>query len=249
MEQVIQYPDELRKYEFLEELPAAKVLEWAFKEYGKRAAIGTSLQKTGTAIIDITSKVVDEFRVYFVDTLCHFKETYELLEEIEKRYNIKIERYTPDKEKLEELQREFGQFPYYSKFGRSRCCRIKKVEPNERALKTLDVWISGLRFDQSEFRKSNARKVEIIEREGRKILKINPLYDWTEKDVDEYIKKNNVPYNKLYDYKSPYGEVYKVIGCQPCHIPIFPTRHKRAGKFPWECGEKECGIHIDGSGI
>jgi len=249
MEQIIQNVDELRKYEFLEELPASKVLEWAFSEFGERAAIGTSLQKTGVAIIDIASKAVDDFRVFFVDTLSHFRETYDLLEEVEKRYNIRIERFKPDTGKLENLQRDLGQFPHYSKFGRSECCKIKKVEPNERALKTLDVWISGLRFDQSDFRKSNARKVEIVEKDTRKILKINPLYDWTEKDIDDYTNEHNLPYNKLYDYKSPYGEVYKVIGCQPCHIPIFPGRHKRAGKFPWECGEKECGIHIDGSGI
>lgn len=249
MEQVIKYPDELRKYEFLEEWPASKVLEWIFKEFGKRAVIGTSLQKTGVAIIDIASKAVDDFRVFFVDTLNHFKETYELFDEVEKRYKIKIENFAPDPEKLEQLQRDLGQFPQYSRFGRSECCKIKKVEPNERALKTLDVWISGLRFDQSEFRKANARKVEILKREGRKIIKVNPLYDWTEKDVDDYTKRNDLPYNKLYDYKSPYGEVYKVIGCQSCHIPIFPGRSKRAGKFPWECGEKECGIHIDGSGI
>jgi len=240
------------KYSFLEKFSPEKMLEWAFKNYGKKAAIGTSLQKTGIVIIDLASKITKDFRVFFIDTLNHFKETYELLDEVEKFYGIKIERFSPDPEEIEKLNKEMGQFPYYSRFGRTECCKIRKVKPNEKALCTLDLWISGLRADQSAYRKLNAHKVELVPREGRTIIKLNPLFDWPEEMVDKYIKEHHLPYNKLYDYKSPYGEIYKEIGCAPCHIPVFSSRNKRAGKFPWESGEKECGIHIDhtdGSGI
>ena len=249
MDQVQKIAEEENKYSFLEKLPTEKMLEWAFRNYGNRCAIGTSLQNTGIVIFDIASKVAKEFRVFFVDTLKHFKETYDLLDEVEKRYNIKIERFCPDPKELEQLNKEIGQFPHYSNIGRHECCRVRKVNPNERALATLDLWISGLRGDQSEFRKANSRKVELVKKGTRFITKLNPLFDWSEAEVNRYIKDNKLPYNKLYDFKSPYGEVYKVIGCAPCHIPIFPARHKRAGKFPWECSEKECGIHFDGSGI
>jgi phosphoadenosine phosphosulfate reductase len=80
-------------------------------------------------------------------------------------------------------------------------------------------------------------------------LKLNPLFDWTDEQVDAYIRENDVPYNKLYDYVSPYGEKYFVIGCEPCHIPVREDLGRRAGKFPWEQGKKECGLHSDGSGI
>ncbi len=71
----------------------------------------------------------------------------------------------------------------------------------------------------------------------------------TEEQIDEYRKINNVPYNKLYDYKSAYNEKFKQIGCKPCHIPVKEDMPKRAGKFPWELSQKECGLHIDGDGI
>lgn len=249
MEESVKNLIEEDPYSLLEELPAEKLLEWAFINFGKRAAIGTSLQNTGIVTIDLASKITNDFRVFFIDTLKHFKETYDVLDEVEKKYNIRIERFCPDPKELEELSSDMGSHPHYSKFGRSACCQVRKVNPNKRALETLDVWISGVRADQSESRKEKAKKVEVIRRKDRTIIKINPLFDWLECQVEKYIKDNNLPYNKLYDFKSPYGEVYKVIGCEPCHIPIFPTRQKRAGKFPWECGEKECGIHIDGSGI
>src|SRR3972149_4057529 len=85
-----------KEYSFLEEFSPEKMLEWAFKNHGKKTAIGTSLQKTGIVIIDLASKITKDFRVFFIDTLNHFKETYEILDEVEKFYNIKIERFSPD---------------------------------------------------------------------------------------------------------------------------------------------------------
>lgn len=240
------------EYTFLEKFSAEQMLEWAFKNYSKRTAIGTSLQKTGMVIMDLALKISKDYRIFFIDTLNHYKETYLLLDEVEKFYGIKIERFSPAPQDIKKLNKELGQFPYYSRFGRGECCKIRKVIPNEKALETLDVWISGLRADQSAFRQINANKVELVYKDGRKIIKLNPLFDWSEEQVERYIKEHNLLYNKLYDYKSPYGEIYKEIGCVPCHIPVFPSRSKRAGKFPWETGEKECGLHIDqndGSGI
>ena len=250
--QVSEISNQDNEYSFLEKFSAQELLEWAFKNYGKRAAIGTSLQKTGIVIIDLAVKISNDYRIFFIDTLNHYKETYELLDEVEKFYGIKIERFSPPREDVEKLNREMGQFPYYSRFGRGECCKVRKMIPNEKALETLDVWISGLRADQSAFRQINAGKVEIVYKDERKIIKLNPLFDWSEEQVARYSKEKKLPYNKLYDYKSPYGEIFKEIGCVPCHIPVFPSRSKRAGKFPWETGEKECGIHIDhsdGSGI
>lgn len=232
-----------------DQLDGPELIEFAFRIYGKQAAIGTSLQKTGNVMIDLASKSGAEYSVFFVDTLFNYDETIELLHETEKHYGIQIERLTPDPKDIEKLFDTFGQYPFYSEFGRSRCCEIRKKLPLLRKLKDLDVWISGLRSEQSDHRKDNAQKIAIVTMGGREIVKINPLFDWSEKQIDTYIKDNNIPYNKLYDYVSPYGERFREIGCKPCHIPVKDDAPKRAGKFPWEDSHKECGLHTDGSGI
>ena len=230
-------------------LDGKELLEFAFKNYGKRAAIGTSLQKTGSVMIDLASKTGTEFSVFFVDTLFNYPETMELFEQIQTRYNIKIDRLTPDPKDIEALYEKYGQFPYYSFMGRGKCCEIRKRLPLLRKLKDLDVWISGLRSDQSDHRQKNAEKVAVVKMGGREIIKLNPLIEWDAEQIDAYIKDNNVPYNKLYDFESPYGEKFREIGCQPCHIPVKGDAPKRAGKWPWEDSHKECGLHSDGGGI
>lgn len=230
-------------------LGATELLEFAFERFGNAAAIGTSLQKTGIVIIDLASRLGVPFRVFFVDTLLNHDETYQLLEEVEQRYGIEIERYAPSDEDVKMLHEAFGQHAHY--FSRELCCRVRKTIPLQKALATVDAWISGLRVDQSIHREENAEKASMVATEqGRTILKINPLLDWSEQHVDEYVAEHRLPYNKLYDYVSTYGERFTVIGCKPCHVPIKDQLDNRMGKFPWEQGKKECGMHEDqGSGI
>ncbi|MHC5117880.1 MAG: phosphoadenosine phosphosulfate reductase domain-containing protein [Planctomycetota bacterium] len=195
-------------------LNGQELIGFAFEIYGKRAAIGTSLQKTGSVIIDLD-------------------ETLELFEETQQRYGITIDRLTPDPNDIEDLYKNYGQYPFFSSLGRLRCCEIRKRLPLLKKLLDLDVWISGLRADQSDHRQSSAEKVSIVKMGDIEVIKINPLVDWTQEQIDAYIKDNAVPYNKLYDFESPYGEKFR----------------KRAGKWPWEQSHKECGLHIDGDGI
>ena len=243
---------QLNRDEFTQQaqvLDGAELIAFAFDTYGKRASIGTSLQKTGSVMIDMASKSGADYSVFFVDTLFNYDETLELFDEMQAHYGIKIERLTPDPKDIEKLYDNFGQYPFYSQFGRARCCEIRKRLPLLRKLKDLDVWISGLRSEQSDHRKKTAQKVSVVNMGGREVVKINPLFDWTEEMIDTYIKDNHVPYNKLYDYVSPYGERFREIGCKPCHIPVKDDAPKRAGKWPWENSHKECGLHNDGSGI
>jgi phosphoadenosine phosphosulfate reductase len=125
------------------------------------------------------------------------------------------------------------------------CCHIRKVGPNDEALATLDVWYTGLRRDHSENRKETA-KASYVQgpKMGQQILKIAPLADWTEEAVWDYIKKNDLPYNRLYD------QGYSSIGCIICSTPTRPGEDKRAGRWRWfnsdnqgDGGDKECGIH------
>ncbi|MGC9455680.1 MAG: phosphoadenylyl-sulfate reductase [Phycisphaerae bacterium] len=240
-----------RDHPSLEELSTAsaeELLRFAYERYGDRAAIGTSGQKTGVVIIDIAHRLGLPLRVFFIDTLLNHEETYELLDEIEQRYGIEIERFRPDRRDIEELSRTVGQYAHF--LARPECCRVRKHKPLQRALGTLDCWISGLRADQSRHRSETAPKAEwACDESGRRILKLNPLLEWTQEDVESHTQRFSLPYNRLYDYVSPHGERYTVIGCPCCHIPVLPDMPDRAGKFPWERGKKECGLHENGSGI
>ncbi|MHC4962191.1 MAG: phosphoadenylyl-sulfate reductase [Planctomycetota bacterium] len=226
-----------------------ELLAFTFETFGKRAAIGTSLQKTGSVMIDLAAKTGVEFSVFFVDTLFNYDETMELYDEIQSHYGIAIERLVPNPDDIEELYEHYGQFPFFSSLGRARCCEIRKRLPLLEKLKDLDVWISGLRSDQSDHRQQNTQKISVVGMGDIEVVKINPLIDWDAEQIDAYIKENKVPYNKLYDYESPYGEKFREIGCKPCHIPVKDEAPKRAGKWPWENSHKECGLHLDGSGI
>lgn len=225
------------------------MLAFTFETFGKRAAIGTSLQKTGSVMIDLAAKTGVEFSVFFVDTLFNYDETMELYDEIQSHYGIAIERLVPNPDDIEDLFQHYGQFPFFSSMGRARCCEIRKRLPLLEKLKDLDVWISGLRSDQSDHRQQNTQKISVVGMGDIEVVKINPLIDWDAEQIDAYIKDNKVPYNKLYDYESPYGEKFREIGCKPCHIPVKDEAPKRAGKWPWEDSHKECGLHLDGSGI
>ena len=232
----------------LASMDAAELLTFAFERYGNRLAIGTSLQKSGVIMIDMAHRLGLPIRVFFIDTLMNNPETYELIEEVQDRYSITIERFSPDPEDVESLYKSVGQYAHF--LARPSCCRVRKWLPLQRALATLDGWIAGLRADQSDHRNDTAAKVAwAADEHGRAILKFNPLFDWTDEDVDAYTRDNALPMNRLYDYVSAYGERYAVIGCACCHIPVRDGLPARTGKFPWEQSKKECGLHEDGGGI
>lgn len=124
---------------------------------------------------------------------------------------------------------------YESIENRKLCCHIRKIVPLRRALQGMDAWISGLRRSQAVTRK-NLQPVEWDSTFG--LLKINPLIDWTEEQVWDFINKNNIPYNRLHD------QGFRSIGCQPCTRAIAPGDDVRAGRWWWETPEqKECGLH------
>ncbi len=233
----------------LNAMPAEQLLAWAAENFAGRAAIGTSLQKTGLVMIDMACRLGLDLGVFFIDTLLDFPETYELLGRVQDRYSLTIEVLQPDPQEVELLRQWLGQYEHYR--NREACCRVRKTQPLQRKLPALDVWIAGLRADQSTHRRDNAARAS-WERDtnGRSLVKLNPLLDWSLERLDAYIRQHDVPTNPLYDYVSPYGERYTVLSCQRCHIPVMPHEDPRSGKWPWEsAGKKECGLHENGSGI
>jgi phosphoadenylyl-sulfate reductase (thioredoxin) len=218
------------------------------KRFGDRMAIATSGQPTDTAIIALAVQTgVKHPRVYTTDTLRLFPETYAYYETLEKFFKIKIEHFTPPEKELSRMVQQHGEFLFFdSKDKQEYCCHVRKVLPNQKALDTMDVWVTGLRRDQSASR-SRLPRLEIIEHAGRTILKVNPLADWTEQQVGDFLKAKKIPNHPLFDQTLPGGWRYDSLGCILCTTPIGPHEPPRAGRWRWFNAlddKKECGLHL-----
>ena len=221
--------------------------------YQDRFAIGTSGQLTGSALIALAVEAGVKPRVFTNDTLRLFPETYALFDALEKCFGLKIERMTPPKDKLDQMIAQHGENLFFdSKTKQEYCCEVRKVLSNEQALNSVDVWVTGLRADQSKARAHTGR-FEIIHHNApngpRPILKVAPLVSWTETQVREYLKKHNVPVHELLDKKLPGGYYYESLGCVICTTPIGPNEPRRAGRWRWfnsleQEDKKECGLHL-----
>jgi phosphoadenosine phosphosulfate reductase len=219
---------------------AQEVLRWALDSFGARIGLASSFGAEDVAIIDMMAGISKEkTNVFTLETGRLNQETYDVMDDVRTRYGIRINAYFPDQKEVEEMIRSQGMnLMYASVENRKLCCEIRKVHPLNRALGELDGWITGLRRDQVATR-AETKKIEIDAAHGG-IVKLNPLADWTSDMVWDYIKKNNVPYNKLHD------SGYPSIGCEPCTRAVQPGEDPRAGRWWWEnAAAKECGLHFD----
>lgn len=174
--------------------------------------------------------------IFTLDTGRLFKETYSLWSRTLERYQLRIKTYTADTTLLEDFISRKGPNSFYESVeNRKECCRIRKIEPLQRAIKGKKIWVTGIRSDQS----INRHDMDFIEYdETNQIIKIHPLFDWTFEEVKNYCKKQYIPYNVLHDKGFP------SIGCQPCTRAIQEGEDFRAGRWWWEDqSKKECGLH------
>jgi phosphoadenosine phosphosulfate reductase len=215
---------------------AFEVLSYFIKEFDGKLAFGSSLGAEDQVITDMIGKIDKGTKIFTLDTGRVFPETYDTVQESNEKYDINIEVYFPNSEKVERMVNQKGiNLFYQSVENRRLCCQVRKIEPLQRAMTDVDVWVTGIRKEQSVTR----LLTEVVELDaGTGKLKVNPLVDWTEQDVWDYIKENEVPYNKLHDRGFP------SIGCQPCTRAIKEGEDVRAGRWWWETPEqKECGLH------
>lgn len=219
---------------------AQNILKWAIETYGLRIGLASSFGAEDLVLIDMMVKINKEkTKVFTLDTGRLNQETYDVMDEIRRKYGIQIIVYFPEQNEVEQMVRIKGMnLMYESVENRKLCCEIRKVHPLNRALDNLDGWITGLRREQTTMR-SDVKKIEIDYSHGN-IVKVNPLADWTHEMVWDYIHKNNVPYNKLHDIG------YPSIGCEPCTRAVHPKEDPRSGRWWWEnATHKECGLHWD----
>jgi phosphoadenosine phosphosulfate reductase len=216
---------------------AQKILQWVADQYGNKAGLASSFGMEDMVLIDMLAKVDGDITIFTLDTGRLHEETYETMERVRSKYGVQIKSYFPDSAAVEQLERDKGFYSFRESIeNRKECCAIRKIEPLNRALADLDAWITGLRRDQSVTRTTVLKVSE--DSDHPPMMKINPIADWSLEQVEQYIKKNNVPINPLHKKN------YPSIGCSPCTRPISEGEDIRAGRWWWENSEnKECGLH------
>ena len=222
--------------------PAEEILAWADARFGDAAAIASSFGVEDVVLIDLASRHAPRLGVFTLDTGRLPSETYDVMEQVRRRYGIRIETYFPDRAAVEALENEKGFFSFRrSVEERKECCAIRKLEPLSRALRGKRAWVTGLRREQSMTR-AGVEAVEVDQAHGG-IWKLNPLARWTEAQVWRYARDRSLPVNALH------GRGYPSIGCAPCTRAIGPGEDVRAGRWWWESPEhKECGLHAAKAG-
>lgn len=223
------------KAEEFESASLVDILRWGWEMHGENAAIGTSFQGAGIVVMHTAYEHGFRFPVFTIDTGLLFPETLELKAKLEARLGITIESLRPE-QTIEEQAAEHG--PELWKRYPDLCCTMRKVIPLQQKLKTLDVWITGLRRQQSDTR-SKTKIAELYKFDvlhDQYILKLNPLATWSRERVQAYLKEHDLPVNALL------SRGYRSIGCHTCTRPIGESDDERAGR--WTGFDKaECGIH------
>jgi phosphoadenosine phosphosulfate reductase len=208
-----------------------EIISLSYEAFGDGLAMTTAFGYSGIVLMSFVRDIIPELPIYFIDTRLHFEETIKLAEKIKSEWGLNIIHISTQFTE-EELEKSIGKDTY--KDNPDLCCHYRKVEPLLRVLRTQTAWLSAIRKDQSRVRAG----IKVIEIDGRGIIKINPLYNWTKEQTWTYVRKNGLPYNPLYD------QHYPSIGCKPCTSPVDQGGDERDGR--WRGFQKmECGIHLN----
>ena len=213
-----------------------ELLQFFLTTQRNKIALASSLGVEDQVLTDLILRINPQARIFTLDTGRLPQETYAAISKTMQHYHMHYEVYFPQTAAVELMESKFGPDLFYESIeSRKYCCQIRKVEPLQRALKNVNVWITGLRREQSVTR-TDIDRIEWDE--VNNLVKLNPLVDWTLSRVWKYIKENNVPYNTLHN------QGYPSIGCAPCTRAIKSDEDLRAGRWWWEEPEhKECGLH------
>jgi phosphoadenosine phosphosulfate reductase len=210
---------------------AEDILDWALNAFGDKVAISSAFGPEGMAVIDIASRLRRNFRIFTLDTEFLFPEAYNLLDRVEQKYAITIERVysllSPEEQERRHGAALWSRDP-------DQCCNLRKIEPLRRKLSELQAWITGIRRDQTAARTS-AKKIQWDAKFG--LVKVNPIVDWTSEQVWGYLRVHDVPYNPLHD------SGYPSLGCTHCTRAVRAGEDARAGRWPG-FAKTECGLHF-----
>ena len=216
-----------------------EILTWALAQFGDQIALASSFGAEDMVLIDLLYHIQPHARVFTLDTGRLPPETYDLIAKVRVKYpQLRLQIMFPQAEAVQEMVNSRGINLFYENVeNRKLCCQVRKLEPLSRAIAGLEAWITGIRREQTTSRQD----MQVLEQD-RNIYKLNPLIDWTESQVWDYIRDHQVPYNQLHDQN------YPSIGCAPCTRAIAPGEDPRAGRWWWEMDNKECGLHVNAEG-
>lgn len=219
----------------LENLNLSDALRVVAERFPGKVVFSSSFGQEDMVLADAIFKNNIPIEIFTLDTGRLFQETYDLMDITRARYGQEFKIYFPEAADVEDYVTHKGINAFYESIeNRKECCFIRKVKPLKRALAGQEVWVTGLRAEQSE----NRSALPIWEwDEGFKIYKFNPLVKWSYDEILHYLKERSVPYNKLHD------QGFISIGCASCTRAIQPGEHPRAGRWWWENSKKECGLH------
>jgi phosphoadenosine phosphosulfate reductase len=222
-------------YTALKLLPPAEGLAWVAQHFSK-PVFSTALGEEDQVITHLIARERLNITIFTLDTGRLFPESYELLSTTVAAYRQPIQTYFPEAQAVEQYVSTKGINAFYNSVEeRKECCHIRKVLPLNRALAGADLWITGVRSAQS----ANRLQMDKVEwDEQRQLIKYNPLLDWTDAQLKQFIDLNNVPINTLHK------KGFASIGCAPCTRAIEPGEEARAGRWWWEQSAKECGLHV-----
>jgi phosphoadenosine phosphosulfate reductase len=217
-----------------------EILRWAVEMFHPRLTMATAFGAEGCCLIHMLAEIEPSMHIFNLDTGYQFPETLALRERIKERYGIEVEMVRPELT-VAEYEADHGG-PLY-RIRPDQCCHDRKIVPLKKTLVGKEAWLSAIRRDQTAHRAAAG----IVQWDGKfNLFKVNPLLNWTKRDVWNFIFKHEVPYNPLHD------EGYPSIGCWPCTQPVREGEDDRAGRWAGTL-KKECGLHViehqGGSGI
>lgn len=226
-----------RASERLKDSSPQDILRWAVDVYGEDLTLSVSFgNPEGMVLLDMLSRITDRARVFTLDTGFLFEETVRFREEAMKRYSLPLEVLRPELSVEEQVER-YG--PELYSCAPDLCCEIRKIEPQRKFLRDYGAWVTGIRRDQT-LQRASTPVVVLDEYFG--VAKISPLAGWSVDDVEEYVRRYDVPLNPLLSMG------YRSIGCEPCTRPVAPGEDARAGRWPG-MDKTECGLHFVGGAV
>lgn len=199
---------------------AVRTVEWALENFGSRLAVAASM--ADTVLVHLATAIDPDIEIVFLDTGFHFPETLVTVRRAQAKYRLNLRVERPD-----------ATAPDLFAVGTDGCCAARKVALLDRALDGKAAWMTGLRRADSAARADTP----IISLDKRGLVKICPLANWSDADVDDYIGGHDVVVNPLV------FEGYPSIGCWPCTEAVRDGEDARAGRWRGS-GKTECGLHL-----
>jgi phosphoadenosine phosphosulfate reductase len=224
----------------LESKSPQEILRWAVENYHPRLTMATAFGAEGCCLMHMLAELEPAVYIFNLETGYQFPETLELRERIKVRYGIEVDMVRPDLS-VAEYEADHGG-PLYG-IRPDQCCHDRKIVPLRRAIAGYEAWISAIRRDQTAHRAAAG----VVQWDAKfDLVKVNPLLNWTKRDVWDFVLKHDVPYNPLHD------QGYPSIGCWPCTRAVGEGEDERSGRWAGTV-KKECGLHViehqGGSGI